>query len=534
MKTNILKKLAFRFGTLAFATAMVGCDALDLAPIDSYGSGNFWTRKEHVIAYMDGLHKNFRDQIFQQQFVMGEARGGCCIPDVAVDGTSVSYQSIITQQLNAQSPGMSKFGNIYGCVANVNIFLQKTKEATYMTDDEKAYYLAQAYGLRAFYYFGLYKTYGTAPLRLDPNPVVNGDFNPNNLYMKRSSGADLMKQIKEDIQSSLDHFGENNSFDPFNRKNLKSYWSKAATEYLAAEVYLWNAKVSVDNNEANLSDLSIAKQHLNNLISNYNLSLMPNYTDVFNSNQKGNAEVIFAVRYMEGEASNPFTAFMYNYQTGAFKTVGYNDENGKLMGDTLRVSTTGMQRIEYLPQFYLSYDKTDSRRDATFLGAYSRKDNSLAGTVYKKIMGHFDETINRYIWDADIITYRLAGVYLMMAEVANMEGRDVAPYINKIRERAYGKNWDANKYGYTNGNFTENELAILHEKDKEMLGEGQRWYDLKRMTLTKGGKHLVFCPEAGIDGKAVLNESESHKLFWPLETEMLTKDPELTQTPGYK
>ena len=59
---------------------------------------------------------------------------------------------------------------------------------------------------------------------------------------------------------------------------------------------------------------------------------------------------------------------MYNYQTGAFKTVGFNDENGKPMGDTLKVSTTGMQRIEYLPEFYLSYDKTDSRRDATFLG----------------------------------------------------------------------------------------------------------------------------------------------------------------------
>ena len=55
-------------------------------------------------------------------------------------------------------------------------------------------------------------------------------------------------------------------------------------------------------------------------------------------------------------------------------------------------------------------------------------------------MGHFDESINRYIWDADVIVYRLAGVYLMMAEIANMEGGDVASYINKIRERAYGKN----------------------------------------------------------------------------------------------
>lgn len=41
--------------------------------------------------------------------------------------------------------------------------LQKTLEADYMTEEEKAYYLGQAYGLRAFYYFGLYRTYGTLP-----------------------------------------------------------------------------------------------------------------------------------------------------------------------------------------------------------------------------------------------------------------------------------------------------------------------------------------------------------------------------------
>ena len=52
MRNKILK-LAFRFSAFAFAVGMTGCDALDLAPIDTYGSGNFWTRKEHVIAYMD-------------------------------------------------------------------------------------------------------------------------------------------------------------------------------------------------------------------------------------------------------------------------------------------------------------------------------------------------------------------------------------------------------------------------------------------------------------------------------------------------
>ena len=149
-------------------------------------------------------------------------------------------------------------------------------------------------------------------------------------------------------------------------------------------------------------------------------------------------------------------------------------------------------------------------------------------------MGHFNQTTNQYVWDADAVLYRLAGVYLMMAEVENMQGGDVAKYINFVRERAYGKAWDKAKYGYENADFTTNELAILHEKDKEMLGEGQRWWDVLRMTLTKGGKPLVFCTEGSVDGTPILNEAtEAYKVLWPIETEMLNKDPKLEQTPGY-
>ena len=128
----------------------------------------------------------------------------------------------------------------------------------------------------------------------------------------------------------------------------------------------------------------------------------------------------------------------------------------------------------------------------------------------------------------DVISY--------VSAIANMEGGDVAQYINPIRKRAYGASWNEATDAYVNGDFTQNELAILAEKDKEMLGEGQRWYDLNRMMLTKGGDHLVFCKEGSKDGQApILNKStEAYKVFWPIETEMLNKDPKLVQTPGYE
>ena len=84
---------------------------------------------------------------------------------------------------------------------------------------------------------------------------------------------------------------------------------------------------------------------------------MDNYADIFDVEHKGNSEIIMAIRYMEGEASNSNGTYMYNYQTGAWKTIGYNDENGNAMGDTLQVRTSGMQRIEYLPEFFLPMRK---------------------------------------------------------------------------------------------------------------------------------------------------------------------------------
>ena len=76
-----------------------------------------------------------------------------------------------------------------------------------------------------------------------------------------------------------------------------------------------------------------------------------------------------------------------------------------------------------------------------------------------------------------------------------MEGDNasVEKYINLVRKRAYAKNWDENVYAYKAADFTQNELAILHEKDKEFVQEGQRWCDVLLLTLTKGGKHLFFC-----------------------------------------
>ena len=160
----------------------------------------------------------------------------------------------------------------------------------------------------------------------------------------------------------------------------------------------------------------------------------------------------------------------------------------------------------------------------------------MVGTHVHKNIGYTNDAgVHQFI--GDFMYYRLPLVYLSLAEIANYEGNgaDVAKYVNLVRKRAYGSNWNEATYGYTAGSFTANELAILGEKDREFLQEGQRWHDLRRMTLTKDGKHLVFCPEANPkkNGRPILDEAQSHKLLWPIDKNVMNSDKELKQTPGY-
>ncbi|MFG5857334.1 RagB/SusD family nutrient uptake outer membrane protein [Dysgonomonas sp. Shenzhen-Wh21] len=524
---SIIKGLTIGIVSLFFFSS---CD-LDEAPIDFYGSESYWKTETHFTNYMIGLRSDLRKRSFFHIFDLGEARGGSIKTGTSIGGESLSYGVLANQSLHTGQTGITGWGDIYGRITNVNLFIQRTEETNVLTDDKKKKLLAQAYGIRAFWYFDLYRAYGSCPLQLTAK-VVNGIVVPEELYEGRADASKVMQQIKGDLKKSLDNFGDDVSFD-----RQKSTWSKAATEALAADVYLWTAKVSTLDDTANPADIDIAKTHLLSLTKNYGLDLLPTFTDIYNADptKKGHTEAIMAIRYSEGEAGNSMGSFVYNWTTSQFNDAWLYEDGRVTSNDTLQVLSSGQLRVEYKKQMFLNYDKEDARRDATFLSVYKKDTKELAGLILRKNLGIYNKDKNQRIYCGDELWYRLAWVYLALAEVENFQGGDPAKYINIVRKRAYGDKWNESKYGYVNADFTTNELAILKEKDKEFVCEGQRWWDVRRMTLTKGGKHLVFVPEGNVESsEPILNETtEAHKVLYPIETNMLNKDPLLTQTPGY-
>lgn len=64
----------------------------------------------------------------------------------------------------------------------------------------------------------------------------------------------------------------------------------------------------------------------------------------------------------------------------------------------------------------------------------------------------------------------------------------------------------------------------LEERTKEFVGEGKHWYDIRRM---KDGD-LAKALQINVTGDLV----EKH-LLWPIDATVMSKDPQVEQTPGY-
>lgn len=503
MKKNIYYYLLM---TVFFLTS---CDALELSPQDGFAEGNFWKNESQVAGYISGMHTELRNNA-QTFYIMGEQRGGL-LTTIGTFGTGMDNTGLIDHNLRETSPGYSNWASFYDNILKLNVLIERLEGGlSFLSDSKLNFYKGQAYGLRALYYFYLLRTWGGVPLVLEPK-VAQGITNPTDLYTPRSSEKDVIDFLKTEITKSETCFAN----DDFTLSAKRDLWSKAATLMLKADIYLWAAKVYGTDTD---NDLTTAMNALKAVQASPKFGLLEDsFEDVFTYDNKGNKEIIMAFHYEKGEAEQTMKRFMYDIPQMA----NYYDRNGAPIGDPLNVGDGTILATEWKWDFYETFSDKDKRKDFTFLDFYSA-DRAKHGVVLRKFLGTVDAATNKRSYSDDMPLYRYAELLLMMAEIKNKQGGDPSAEINAIRERACGEgNYDV----YTNKTFAENELAILHERDKEFVREGKRWFDVRRMQ-DASGKPLAFT-ESG------LLEKDAYKLLWPIDTQTMTKDPLVEQTPGY-
>lgn len=520
-----MKKIFIGFIAIVLSTAFSACKKLELAPEDYFASESFWKNPAQVEGGMVGLHNQLRGFQFTI-FTLGELRGGTLRTGTSFTGTaSLNSANIINQDIRESSTGISGWSGFYRPIFDVNNFIYQVEQANYLSTADKAYYLGQAYGIRAFYYFHLYRTFGRVPLAKEPTLLLKNPKSAQEMYLPRTkTEKETFDFIKSDIDKSVSSFAGN-----YTTKFQKAQWSLGASQMLKAEVYLWSAKVKIDGAvpTTTAADLTTARAALEEVIPKY--TLLTDFGNVFKSASiaasKGNTEMILALRNQTGEATNSYGQFIYAITD---PLTGYVDDKGvAIPADPLQVNGGGtIIRYEYKIELYNQYGVDDKRGNATFLNFNK---GTIRATNLRKFPGVVVEGARNF--SDDFPVYRVAEAYLMLAEVKNKQGQDPTAEIMAVRNRAYAP---AAAPAFVNGSFEQNELAIFTERGKEFVAEGKRWYDLRRMQDASGNP-LVFRKDLPLVGVLDNVAGQNHKILWPIDLGTLNQDETLRgdQNPGY-
>lgn len=494
---------------LIVVLGLFACESeLELVAPSELTVAGFWDTEEGARTAHTGMFADLRDAT-GTLWLLGEIRS-----DVWGGRTyeSPANVSLIESSFTVSTAPFGGWAGLYTQIHRINDFLINVPGIDFVNESDKDHLIGQAYGLRALYYYALLKAWGDVPIILEPLATVD----PAGLSRERSSQSDVMAQIKSDIEASLNAFGSDNSFWAGN----KNFWSKAATLALKGDVYIWSGNLMGGGN----ADLTEAKTALQQIAS-FGISLEPSIDNLWGVPNEGNSEFIFAVQYQRDEASN-----IYNSFTGRSTEINPQfNAAGESMADFIIAGANRYGQSE--KTILLLDDNDDARKDATFIRLYT-DDNDGAGyptyseptyfgSIFKKFLGQVDGS--ERIFENDVPLYRYADVLLLLAEAKNLLGEDPSGEINQIRQRAYGENYEPGTHAYVNGSQTDNANAILNERYKEFIGEGKRWWDLRR-----AGDSFV------IDNVSFLNSGDEYKLILPISEDMIGRNPLLDQTPGWQ
>ena len=518
-----MKKFLKYFAAGCMVFSMTSC--LDVEPQSEITDAGYWKEEGQFSSANTGLQAMFRDRTFNL-YLWGEMRtnlyGGSPFSGEASSGYEFMWNNLLSQA----SPAISNYGGCYGFINQLNLMIAKAENTDVIKEAAKNNYLGSAYGMRAFIYFQLLRTYGDVIVVTDY--TKGSDISIGNMGKAASPAAEVMAQIKKDIQASEQAYGENYKFT-----NGRNYWSLAATKMLKGEAYLWSGKQMGGGN----ADYQIAKAAYED-VKKADVALQNDFTKVFAFNNKKNKEIIYAVYYGKDEKTMWNDTFRLTLVMGSMFFKNYYEADGTSLAESAMGNMDGVMRISLNKDMWKElYRDGDTRKAGSLKDIYAKnEDGSLkyVGNIQYKFQGTLPQGYNQRQWLDDYPIYRYADCLLGLAEAKALLGEDPAAEINEVRKRAYGEEYfnahqaevaypnDTDASFYANNSFVGSDAnvieAVLKERCREFLFEGKRWYDLRLM----GAEYVTKYTSAHAD-----------KLLWPIDENTLGLNSQLHQTPGY-
>jgi hypothetical protein len=483
-----MKRLTIFFGALSFLMISACDDLLDVKPQSSITEQVYFQNEGDFSPYLTGIYTYFRNTTLSSNIIYGTERSEELVPAVNARFTT-AWNHILSPETGAVD-----YAIWYQAIGHCNLLLNKIENFPFVNAADKNRIKAEAYSLRAYFFFHVTRIIGDAPLMLE---AVTSENVP---VLPRAEASEVLQQIFADLDQAISLFPDQTFV------NGKYRFSYPAAQALKAEAKLWSAKV-LGGGDADFNDAITAAAE----VEKAGLALQANFGNI--TIARANPEIILSVYYNrdeEGGRSN----YGLNALPNRLSITGATNL-ADIPHCLTSVNGQGAYQISQLSRALFNVNTADKRIASTFVV----EQGTIAKIAWiKKYPGNIytDDRVS----DNDIIILRLADIYLMEAEAyAGLNNTAKAiEYLDKVRTRA-----GTGSYAGATDKLTV-EKEILDERGREFFFENKRWYDLVRFHF--GGTVNVYQYVPNLVGKTT-------PLFWPVAKQVRATNPLIEQTDGY-
>lgn len=494
-------------GCAILAASLSSCvnDWLDVAPSDGTDADAALTSSSDLDAARTGMYKalkgnsSFVDYYGQQFFVYGDVHAG---DDYQYNNIGGSNRASFYYDMNYQTASEFNTSTVswqspYVVIGRANRIIAAA-EGGKLSDAVEAkakieQYAAESKVLRALAHFDLVRIYGK-PYTEDQGaslgvPLVTGVLE-SNAKPARSTVAEVYTQVVKDLTEAISS-------------------NALATETKPGYVSVWGAKAILSRVYLNMGDYANALSVAEDIIKNSGAALWTRdqYLKAWDASTPNESEFLFRLN------------------------VAGSDDNNDLNGIGNLQQRDGYKEMVATKKFVdmLTSDPKDVRNDM-FLPATAPKEVEAYGTnkvFLNKLRGQGGNLRNVTI----VPIIRLSEVYLTAAECAfrNNDKTKAVEYLNDLV-----KNRTTTKASLaTVDNITLERILI--ERRKELIGEGQRYFDALRNneTITRytseadKGWHKTLSKEAQSFNR------DFYKAIAAIPQAEINANPNIKQNTGY-
>lgn len=561
MKKYINKNILFFL--LIVTTSCV--DFLDRAPGDNMTEEELFSKIETAERYLNNAYIYLPDFQCNTEDLSGRYKLGGATDEIGfqqASGYQASPFDINTGSWNpSQMPLERNWRDFYDCIRRCNMFIRNydiipEDLSTGGASKRRERLLGEAYGLRGYYYFLLFKQWGGVPIItevLDPGQIesLKG--------IKRASAEETLQQVLDDMDKAIEHLPPKHDDANFGR-----FTSLVATVVKSQVKLYWASKYwNRDNKLERWSEAADAANEALRMALRNGHVLSLSYSSLFN--KPGiEPEVIWTknsehyecfwwdmyampLGYNAFNVDGPLQEIVDDFEmkaTGKVPVLGYTEDNKQIIDETSGYDPknpwNGREDRFYSSILYHGAMLQGRNIDISTYGKDNIRIGSIIRTNYftNKYLDQNHNLITHANWTyRRFAIIRSAELYLNYAEALNeVEGPTARVYelVNTIRTRA---NCIPLPTGLTQETMRE---RIRHERRIELVFENHRFWDVRRwMIAEKVDNKVVHRVEVDEDGSITypvfqnrIFNPEKHYLF-PIPQSEIDKNKALEQNPGW-